>query len=557
VRVFDAYQAEAQDMDDEDLDALFAQSALGQRLQANDPQRKSLARAYRRTVKKLCDLFKKQKLVAFHLLDMTLDKFCLFFERSNSRGIQLNFTDILAAKLYHGFNLRQKIEDFESQHNLRFNRETIVRTVAYLSCLERAAPTRIDKKTILEDLDAEDFHRHWDQACNYYKLSLDYLVNQHFVLNRDWLPSENMTIPLMFFLSHVKGFDRIDESQRGFLEFWLWSSVFANRYSTSSNDVIFADSQALAQIAQGKRIERRDYFTRLRSLVNDPEDLFMYTKRTSAIYRGVLNMIGYAAHGLRDWRSTQKIDPEKPLDDHHVYPRAYITSVPSLDMEPAEAIQLVDCVVNRTLIPKNLNVTVGKRPPQTYLSDLKCLNPNLDASLRDHLVPTDLVTDPDWNRAFRKFLDTRARSIFLHIERYVLDPAKEMETRYAAAHEGSDLSGEDSSGRLRRGLRTPEQEFIFPILRALQELGGQAPMQQVLERVGSMMKDQLKEADHQPLMSEPGKPRWINTAQWARNTMVSRGQLRNDCPRGIWEMTAAGVQHLRGDTSQEIPGPPG
>ena len=36
-------------------------------------------------MKKLIDLFKKQKLVAFHLLDMTLEKFCLFFERSNSR----------------------------------------------------------------------------------------------------------------------------------------------------------------------------------------------------------------------------------------------------------------------------------------------------------------------------------------------------------------------------------------------------------------------------------------------------------------------------------------
>ena len=51
--------------------------------------------------------------------------------------------------------------------------------------------------------------------------------------------------------------------------------------------MIISDSQALAQVAQDKRIERRDYFTRLRSLVTDPEDLFIYTKRTSAIYRGV------------------------------------------------------------------------------------------------------------------------------------------------------------------------------------------------------------------------------------------------------------------------------
>ncbi len=545
IRLSDAYRAEAEGLDDEELDAVFAQSAFAWRLAEDDPQRKPLAKAYRRTVKKLCDLFKKQKLVAFHLLDMTLDKFCLFFERSNSRGIQLNFTDILAAKLYHGFNLRQKIEEFESQQNLRLNRETIVRTVAYMTNLENGRAISIDKKTILESLDAEDFHRHWDQACEFYKLSLDYLVNQHFVLNRDWLPSENMVIPLMVFLSHVKGFDRIDETQRKFLEFWFWSSVFSNRYSTSSNEVIISDSHALAQVAQEKRIERRDYFTRLRSLVTDPEDLFSYTKRTSAIYRGILNLIGYAVHGLRDWRSTQKIDPDKPLDDHHIYPRAYITSEPTLDMESAEAIQLVDCVVNRTLIPKNLNVTVGKRPPQTYLSDLKKLNANLDASLRDHLVPPDIVSDPSWNRTFRRFLDTRARSILGLIERYVLEPAKEMEARYAAALEGAESSGSDYGGRLARGLRTPESAFVLPILGALQDLGGRASMNQVLGMVGNMMKDQLQDVDHLSLTSEPGKPRWYNTAQWARNLMVSRGLLRNDSPRGTWEVTVDGMQYLR------------
>ena len=64
----------------------------------------------------------------------------------------------------HISNLRQKIEEFESQHNLRLNRETIVRTVAYLTNLEKGRTISIDKKTILESLDADDFHRHWDRA---------------------------------------------------------------------------------------------------------------------------------------------------------------------------------------------------------------------------------------------------------------------------------------------------------------------------------------------------------------------------------------------------------
>jgi hypothetical protein len=549
VRLSDAYRAEKESLEDADLDRLFAGSAFGLRLGAEAPDWKLFAKAYRRTVKKFCDLYKKQKLVAFYLLDMTLDKFCLFFERSNSRAIQLNFTDILAAKLYRGFNLRQKIEEFETQHSLQLNRETIVRTVAYLTAVDKGQAIKIEKKAILENLEPEDFNRHWDRASEFYKESIDYLVVQHFVLNRDWLPSENMVIPLMIFLSHVKKFDRIDEGQRHFLEFWFWSSVFANRYSTSSNEVIIADSQALTQVAQGKRIERRDYFTRLRSLVTDPEDLFIYTKKTSAIYRGVLNLIGYAIHGLRDWRSSQKIDPDKDLDDHHIYPRAYIASKPPLDIEMGEAVQLMDCVVNRTLIPKNLNITIGKRPPQFYLADLKKQNSNLESSLHDHLVPTELVTDPSWNGRFGAFLDARAHSIMGLIERYALEPLKEMEARHAGAQEISESSNGDEAGRLTRGLRTPEAAFVLPILRALEELGGTAPMQQVLETVGSAMKDQLREVDYQSLKSDPGHPRWHNTAQWARNTMVREGLLKNNSPRGVWEITAAGRKNLRTNDS--------
>ena len=542
VRLSDAYRAEAESLEDEELDQLFAASAFGMALGADNPQWKLFTKAYRRAVKKLNDLYKKQKLVAFHLLDMTLEKFCLFFERSNSRGIQLNFTDILAAKLYHGFNLRQKIDDFEAQYNLRLNRETIVRTVAYLTAVEKGHTVTIDKKGILENLEPADFDRHWDRASSLYRDSIDFLVNQHFVLNRTWLPSENMVIPLMVFLSHVKGFDRIDEEQRKFLEFWFWASVFANRYSTASNEVIISDSHALSLVAQHKRVERRDYFTRMRSLVTDPEDLFIYTKRTSATYRGVLNLIGYAIQGLRDWKSTQKIDPDKELDDHHIFPRAYITSGVTLDMEAGEAIQLMDCVVNRTLIPKMLNLTIGKRPPQAYLADIKKQNAKLEASLQDHLVPPELVSDPTWNTRFRAFLDARAKAIMGLIERYALEPLKEMEVLHGYVEESTQLSAK--TDRLAKGLRTPESAFIIPILRALDDLGGSATMAKVLEKVAAAMNAQFKEVDLLSLKSDPGRPRWNNTAQWARNTMADNGLLKKNSPRGIWEITAAGKEHL-------------
>ncbi len=99
--------------------------------------------------------------------------------------------------------------------------------------------------------------------------------------------------------------------------------------------------------------------------------------------------------------------------------------------------------------------------------------------------------------------------------------------------------------RLRRGLRTPEGAYYRPILQVLADMGGRASMGQILDRVGQVMDGVLRDVDHQPLASDPDLPRWRNSAQWARNSMVQEGLLRNDSPRGIWEISEAGRQVLQ------------
>lgn len=72
-------------------------------------------------------------------------------------------------------------------------------------------------------------------------------------------------------------------------------------------------------------------------------------------------------------------------------------------------------------------------------------------------------------------------------------------------------------------------------------------MSQVLDRVLQSMKGTLKDLDYDPLASNPDMPRWKNAAQWARNSMVKEGLLRNDSPRGVWQISEAGIRYLRGE----------
>ena len=104
--------------------------------------------------------------------------------------------------------------------------------------------------------------------------------------------------------------------------------------------------------------------------------------------------------------------------------------------------------------------------------------------------------------------------------------------------------------KLARGLRTPEEAFRRPILEALIELGGQAPIGEVLERVGHKMNKIFNSFDREPLPSNPKCIRWRNTAQWCRNTLVREGLMKNDSPYGIWEISDAGREWLRQESSK-------
>ena len=100
-------------------------------------------------------------------------------------------------------------------------------------------------------------------------------------------------------------------------------------------------------------------------------------------------------------------------------------------------------------------------------------------------------------------------------------------------------------GRLGRGVRTREELYFQPILNALVAMGGTGRMADVLDRVGVLMQGALKKVDFEPLASDPDMPRWRNSAQWARYSMVKEGLLKPDSPRGIWEVTDAGRRALR------------
>lgn len=138
-------------------------------------------------------LIEDKTLLSVFFLDMDLEKFCMFFERSNSRGTELNFIDIITAKIYKDFNLDKNIKLFKDNHKgILFDNAIVEAFVRYISFLKVG---QVDRKSILNKLDGNDFNEHWNEICNMYVKASNHLVSQRLIMSTDWIPYKTMFIP--------------------------------------------------------------------------------------------------------------------------------------------------------------------------------------------------------------------------------------------------------------------------------------------------------------------------------------------------------------------------
>jgi len=392
---------------EKDKAALLAKTKYCTKLSIKEVESSELFENYLIYSNKILDILKADKLLSFYLLDTNEEKFALFFERSNSKGIQLSFIDILAAKLYKGFNLRQEVEKFEGDNpEYELNREIIVRTIAFI----HSAGKDIGRTYILSNLTYAHFKKDWINLCLLFKRCLEYLSKNHFLIAQNWMPYENMIIPLMIFLREIpkNDFSQITKIQSDIICYWYWTSIFSLRYSLASNSIIIEDANFLMDVAKEDYKKFSLYPVHNQSRIQEINDFYGYTKQYSAIYKGVLNLVNYKSGGLVDWRNNDKLNFNAKVDDHHIFPRNYLDKFRANNSEVDD--DTINCVLNRALIPKIMNIQIGDKKPSVYLNEIRKSNPKLRDSLMSHLVPPKIL-DGDYDELYPIFLSDRGEEI--------------------------------------------------------------------------------------------------------------------------------------------------
>lgn len=92
-------------------------------------------------------------------------------------------------------------------------------------------------------------------------------------------------------------------------------------------------------------------------------------------------------------------------------------------------------------------------------------------------------------------------------------------------------------------IATPGNAYWTPILSVLVELGGRGRRRKVIELVGAKMKNIFTPADYADLPSHGVRWRTRVTFQASHMRRVAN-LLKNDSPRGVWEISDAGRQWL-------------
>lgn len=107
--------------------------------------------------------------------------------------------------------------------------------------------------------------------------------------------------------------------------------------------------------------------------------------------------------------------------------------------------------------------------------------------------------------------------------------------------------------RVPAGSLLPLLEYAMPILQVLQKHEGRAAKRDVVNEVGQMLDGRLTDLDRENIDS--GGERWRNRTQFARLRLVHGGYMKEDSPRGVWEISDEGIERLsRAEADGELPG---
>jgi hypothetical protein len=331
--------------------------------------------------------------------DTRLEAVCTIFETLNRTGRPLTPFELISARAFAGghslYDLwNSALERYPILGDFGIKPYYLLQGIALrlgLSCKRRS----------VINLPADDIARGWDSVVDSMAAVLLLLRNECGVLTPKWLPYEPMLIPVATVWNEVAATTGpAHGAMRSKLKTWFWCASFTGEYESSSATLAERDTPALKSwLAGGDEPEVVSAFDW------NPERWRTVTTRQQGLYRATIALT--LLERPRDFHTGAPLTPELieagRIDDHHVFPRAYLRSVGKGEQ--------VDFVLNHCLIDRSTNIRISNQPPSAYLEGIRGeLGPTLDEVLRSQMLPAG-PDSPLYTDDFDAFLELRRRTL--------------------------------------------------------------------------------------------------------------------------------------------------
>lgn len=380
-------------------------------LRINEPT-KEILRDYAGTLHKdfRSDIVKKSNLLSVQLLNMDLEKFCLYFERSNSQGLNLSFTDIITAKVYIDFKLSREIRDAKSKLQY-FDDKYVDSVVRYINFLSNGEVT---KKSILKDLRGIHFIEHWASVVKDLNYIQQWLEESNWIFDIGKIPYRTMLLPILSFYQNLpnKEFTQANQKQLDLLKFWFYASILDNRYGGarhgSTNVVLKKDCELMKDLAN-KIYPDKLYWQNLR-IEFSFDELKKLDNNNSAKSLGISFLL-WSKNQFKNLENDAKVSVNSKIDVHHVIPDNYIKKEFG---EFSEEYDYSDSILNKIRINKISNIKIGDKSPKIYLNEIKSNvpNPNIIDCLNSHAIgDSNKLLSGEYDTDYFSFLSARYQAI--------------------------------------------------------------------------------------------------------------------------------------------------
>jgi hypothetical protein len=314
----------------------------------------------------------------------SLEAVCSIFETLNRTGIRLSVFELLAARFYaKGLDLRGLWKSTLQKHPIIA--QFAVEQYYVLQSIALRTRSSVKRGDVLK-LTVEDIERHWDAVTDGYSQALEMLRSECGVLTDKWLPYGYLLVPMSAIWDEVTAGGPSGGANRERIKRWFWCSGFSQTYDRAANTQAAKDFNQLRRWFAGVAAP---------DVVSDfefaPDTLRTITPRQQSVYKALIALVlrGRAMDFHHAHQLTSDVITAKGVDDHHIFPKAFLNPLADSTEFPAE---LVDCVLNRTLIDADTNRSIGKRAPSDYLAPVRAeldqvSGDSFDMVLASHLLP--------------------------------------------------------------------------------------------------------------------------------------------------------------------------